>query len=135
MRIALNSGLGIAACAGAAVLLSMFLGSSTDARLAAPAICLQVVIAATLYWGRMAGLIGAVAATVIFQLLLFPPLGSLTIHDPTERTVLIFFQLVAIGVVLMSPRSSGFGRQLRTWMRHKLSGASLRQLIRQRDSR
>ncbi len=134
MRAALNSCLGIAACAGVAVLLSMFLGDKTDARLAAPAICLQVVIAATLYWGRMAGLIGAVAATVIFELVLFPPFGSFAVHDPTERAVLIFFQLVAIGVVLLSPPSSGVGRLLRTRPRHRLSGASIRQLKRQRDS-
>lgn len=134
MRTTLKSCLGIAACAGVAALLSMSLGESTDARLAAPAICLQVVIAATLYWGRMAGLIGAVAATVIFDVLLFPPLGSFTVSDPTERTVLIFFQLAAVGVVLMSPRSSA-GSPLRTWPRHKPSISSIRQLIRQRDAR
>lgn len=135
MRTALNSCLGIAACAGVAVLLSKFLGDNADARLAAPAICLQVVIAATLYWGRMAGLVGAVAATVIFELLLFPPLGRFAVNDPTERAVLIFFQLAAIGIVLMSPGSSRAGSLLRTRPRHKPSGASIRQLIRQRDLR
>jgi|HubBroStandDraft_6_1064221.scaffolds.fasta_scaffold36984_3 K+-sensing histidine kinase KdpD len=135
MRTVLNSCLGISACAGVAVLLSMFLGDSTDARLVAPSICLQVVIAATLYWGRMAGLIGAVAATVIFELLLFPPLGRFAVSDPTERAVLISFQLAAIGVVLMSPRSPGSGSLLRTRPRHKPSGAFVRELIRQRDSR
>ena len=104
MHVALKSVFGIGACAGVAVLLSMFLDDSPDARLAAPAICLQVVIAATLYWGRLAGLIGSVIATLTFETLLFPPVGSFVVPDPTERTMLILFQLSAIGVVLLSPR-------------------------------
>ena len=104
MRIPLNLCLGVGACAGVALLLSLFLYDSADARLAAPAICLQMVIAASLYWGRLAGLIGSVIATLTFQVLLFPPLGSFAVPDPTERAILILFQLSAIAVVLLSPR-------------------------------
>lgn len=104
MHVARKSYLGIGACACVALLLSLFLYDSADARLAAPAICLQMVIAASLYWGRLAGFIGSVIATLTFETLLFPPVGSFVVPDPTERAVLILFQLSAIGVVLLSPR-------------------------------
>jgi K+-sensing histidine kinase KdpD len=131
LRIALKSLLGIGLCTGTAVLLSIFLNdSSADIRLAAPAICLQAVIVTSLCWGRLPGLIGAVTASLTFAIWLFPPIGSIAVHDPTDRIMLILFQVSALGVVWMSPRHSP-GR-----MRKRFRGSrAVHPLVKQRESR
>jgi K+-sensing histidine kinase KdpD len=106
MRIKLKSLFGIAACAGTAVLLTIFLKDGADVRPAAPAICLQVVIFASVYWGRLSGIIGSITASLTFDIFLFPPIGSMAIRDPTELAMLTLFQLAALGVFLISPRNS-----------------------------
>ena len=106
MRPSLKSLFGIAACAGTAVLLTIFLKDGEDIRPAAPAICLQAVIFASVYWGRLSGIIGSITASLTFAIFLFPPTGSLVIRDPTERVMLTLFQLAALGVFFISPRSS-----------------------------
>lgn len=106
MRTSLKSIFGIAACAGTAVLLTICLKDGEDIRPAAPAICLQAVIFVSVYWGRFSGIIGSIAASLTFDIFLFPPIGSMAIHDPTERFMLTLFQLAALGVFLVSPRNS-----------------------------
>jgi K+-sensing histidine kinase KdpD len=134
LRIALKSLLGVAFCAGTALLLSIFLNdSSADIRLAAPAICLQAVIVTSLYWGRLPGFVGAVTASLTFAIWLFPPIGSLAVHNPRDRMMLILFQLSALGVVWMSPRQSS--REMRRRIRLKQAGASVYQLVKERDSK
>lgn len=106
MRPNLKSLLGIAACIGTAVVLTIFLKDGEDVRPAAPAICLQAVIFVSVYWGRFSGIIGSIAASLTFDIFLFPPIGSMAIHDPTERFMLTLFQLAALAVFLLSPRNS-----------------------------
>jgi K+-sensing histidine kinase KdpD len=106
MRTNLKLLFGIAACVGTAVLLTIFLKDGEDVRPAAPAICLQAVIFASVYWGRLSGIIGSITASLTFDIFLFPPIGSMAIHDPIERVMLTLFQLAALGVFFISPRNS-----------------------------
>ncbi len=106
VRETLKSLAGIAACTVTAALLSLFLRDGATIRLAAPLICIQVVILTALCGGRWPALIGAVMAGFTFALLLYPPYGSLWVHDPGERIVLTIFQLIALGITQISPRSS-----------------------------
>jgi K+-sensing histidine kinase KdpD len=96
---------GIAVCAVTAVALTFFLRDGGTIRLAAPALSLQVVIVTALCWGRLPALIGAVIAGMAFALWLYPPYGSLWVHDPFERVVLTIFQLTALGITRLSPRA------------------------------
>ena len=105
MRTTIKNLAGIAVCAATAFALTMFLRDGTIIRLAAPAICIQAVIITALFWGRTAAFIGAIIAGFTFALWLSPPYGHLWIHDPAERVVLTLFELAALGVVVVSPRS------------------------------
>jgi hypothetical protein len=96
---------GIAFCVCSAVLLSFLLNDDPEIRLVAPLINLFVVIATSFLWGRMAAIVGGSAASLTFAALLFPPLGSIRVSDPSERTTLILFQLFAIGLSFLSPPS------------------------------
>jgi K+-sensing histidine kinase KdpD len=97
---------GMAVCPIVAVLLTLLLRDGDPIRLAAPAICLQVVIVTALFVGRLPAAIGAVLSAITFAVWLFPPYGSFWIHDPTERIVLALFQLTAVIIALVSPGKS-----------------------------
>ena len=105
MHATLKTFAGILLCVCSAVLLSLVLNDDPEIRLIAPLICLFVVIATSFLWGRMAAILGGAAASLTFSALLFPPLGSLRVSDPGDRTVLILFQLSAIGVSFLSSTS------------------------------
>ena len=105
MRGALRFFAGIAVCAVTAVALTFLLRDGGTIRLAAPALSLQVVIVTALCWGRMPALIGAIIAGIAFALWLYPPYGSIWVHDPFERVVLTVFQLAALCVTRLSPRA------------------------------
>lgn len=74
--------------------------------MSAPVICLQTVILASLFWGRLSGLAGGLFASLTFAIWLFPPIGSLAIHDPVDRIMLVIFLLSAFVIVLLSPHKS-----------------------------
>lgn len=103
MRITLKKLAGTAVCAGTALSLTLFLRDGATIRLAAPVICIQVVIITALFSGRLSALIGAIIAGMTFALWLYPPYGHLWIHDPAERVTLTLFELAALGVVRLSP--------------------------------
>jgi K+-sensing histidine kinase KdpD len=105
VSVALKYLAGIAVCGVTALMLTFFLRGGGSIRLAAPVLCLQVVIVAALYLGRVPALIGAVIAGLTFALWLYPPYGHLWIHDPAERVVLTLFQLTALGVTQILPRT------------------------------
>lgn len=130
MRTNLKSLLGIAACVGTAVLLTVFLKDGADIRPAAPAICLQVVIFASVYWGRLSGIIGSITASLTFDIFLFPPIGSIAIRDPIELAMLTLFQLAALGVFLISPRNSCS----ELWVSFRRRPATLKASVRQSPS-
>jgi K+-sensing histidine kinase KdpD len=92
------------ACSGVALLLCVLMNDGWEFRVAAPMLCLQAVIVVSLLWGRMAGLSGAIGAGITFAIWLFPPLGRLAIRTPEDRVILCLFQLMALAIVLLSPR-------------------------------
>lgn len=106
MRITLRSMAGIAVCTLAAVVLTVLLKDGGTMSLAAPVICIQVVIITALWLGRWPALIGAVIAGLMFKIWLYPPFDSLWIHDPAQRIVLTIFQLTAVAVAVISPRKA-----------------------------
>lgn len=103
MRITFKNIAGTAVCAGTALSLTLFLRDGATIRLAAPAICIQVVIITALFWGRTSAFIGAIIAGFTFALGLYPPYGHLWIHDPAERITLTVFEIAALCVVRLTP--------------------------------
>jgi len=103
---ALTVCLGAVFCAGVAALLCVFTNDGWEFRLSAPIICLQTIILASLFWGRLSGLVGGLSASLTFTIWLFPPIGSLAIHDPVDRIMLVAFLLGAFVIVLLSPNKS-----------------------------
>ena len=101
--ITLRNLAGIAVCAATAALLTLLLRDGTAIRLAAPAVCIQVVIVTALFLGRTAAFMGAILAGITFALWLYPPYGHLWIHDPGERVMLTLFEVFALCVVRLAP--------------------------------
>ncbi len=134
MRPSLKCSLGVAVCAATAVVLCVFLNDSADLRLVAPAVCLQVVIVASLHWGRLSGLVGAVLSGLIMGVFLFPPIGSLAIHDAMERLMLTGFVAGSLFVALIVPRDSRRELATRTRTLRAAAGVLFRPLKRLRDS-
>lgn len=106
MGVTLKNIAGTVVCAATAFSLTLFLRDGATIRLAAPAICIQVVIITALFWGRMSALIGAIIAGMTFALFLYPPYGHLWIHDPAERVMLTVFEIAALCVVRLTPPDS-----------------------------
>jgi len=106
MRFTFKFWMGIALCAGTSVVLCVLLRDGEDFRLVAPAISLLAVILTSVWSGRRSALIGSIMATFTYEFLLFPPIGSLVIDDPTERMMLIAFQCFALLAAFLSPRNS-----------------------------
>lgn len=95
---------GIGICVGAAALLSLLLSDSADSRFVAPALALQAVILAALNFGRVSALVGSFAASLIFILFLFPPVGSFIVRDRLEMAMLLVFQAASIVIAMIAPR-------------------------------
>jgi K+-sensing histidine kinase KdpD len=105
--------LGLILCEGLAALLSVLFNSDAESRQIAPWICLQAVILAGVLCGRLSGLVGSIAATLTFAIWLFPPVGSMAVHDAFDLLTLLGFQLIAIGIAAMCPqRPSGKANSL-----------------------
>ena len=103
MSTALRPSAGIGICIGAAALLCAFLNNTVETRFVAPAVLLQAVILVALYFGRISALIGSLGISLILTLFLFPPVGSVLIHNRTEGAMLLLFQLASILIAWMSP--------------------------------
>ena len=134
MSTALKCCFGFAVCTGVALFLSKFLSDGGEIRLAAPALCLLVVISTSMYWGRLAGLIGSVAASLTLAYLLYPPDNSFAVQEPAAQIVLILFQLSAIGAVLITPRHPGPDSKWNGKPRRGNSDALTRLFLGQRNS-
>ena len=93
---------GIVFCIGAAAVLSLVM-RDPDTRLAAPILCTFAIMATSFLWGRAAAILGAAAATLTFDLFLFPPLGSIRVSDPVERLALALLAWSAVVAALMTP--------------------------------
>jgi K+-sensing histidine kinase KdpD len=60
-------------------------------------------MASSFLWGRAAAIFGAAAATLTFDLFLFPPIGSIRVSDPVERLALALLAWSAVVASLMTP--------------------------------
>ena len=104
MHFNLKLCLGVLVCWGVAAFLTFFLDDSGELRLAAPVICLLVLIPTATYCGRVAGLIGSVGASMLLAMRLYSPYGSLAIDDPAARVMMTVCQVSAVVVVMIAPR-------------------------------
>jgi K+-sensing histidine kinase KdpD len=98
---------GVAICSAAAVVVCLLLNEGRETRLAAPAMCLLVVIVTTVYLGRLAGILGAAAASCVLAVFLYSPFGTLYVEEHAARTMLNLFLIGAVAVTLLVPRRSG----------------------------
>ncbi len=98
---------GVAICSTAAVVVCLLLNEGRDTRLAAPAMCLLVVIVTTVYLGRLAGILGAAVASCVLAVFLYSPFGTLYVKEHAARTMLNLFLIGAVAVTLLVPRRSG----------------------------
>ena len=71
-----------------------------------PIVFLAVVILIALRFGSLAGIVGSCAATGIFAVLLFPPIGSMEIENVHQRSNLGWFLVAGISTsFLFAPQS------------------------------
>ena len=98
---------GVALCSGAAIVFCLLLNEGRETRLAAPAMCLLVVIVTTVYLGRLAGILGAAVASCVLAVFLYSPFGTLYVKEHAARTMLNLFLIGAVAVTLLVPRRSG----------------------------
>lgn len=99
MRIKLESLVGVAFCAGAAIVLSLLLNDDPEVSLIAPLMCLFVVTMTAFFWGRVVAIFGAVASNLTFCFYLFPPRWSIRVSNPDQRIAVIVFQAVVVSSV------------------------------------
>lgn len=88
---------GVASCTLAAALLSLAF-SHTSLKTLLPFLFLAVIIAVAIRFGNVAGIVGTIAAALIFAIFLFQPTLSPLIENPEARDHLIWMLL--IGVIL-----------------------------------
>jgi K+-sensing histidine kinase KdpD len=105
LRFLLKHLFGIALSAGLAALLCFLVGDIRS-RWAVPVLFLLALIPIAELLGKTAGIFGSAAASFVFAVLLFPPLGSPAVQDVTDRVALISFQVIAIGVALLCQASA-----------------------------
>jgi K+-sensing histidine kinase KdpD len=75
---------------------------------------LAVITAVSIRCGRLAGVLGTCAAAAIFALALFPPVGSLNIHDMSQRSSVGWFWVGGITVSFLigtSPEAANDNRR------------------------
>lgn len=84
---------GMSACVSIALGMAMlFCGHVLEPLV--PVVFLVVIAVVTMKFGVAAGLAGSVAATAIFALLLFKPIGSFWVNDLNERSNLIWMLFI-----------------------------------------
>ena len=89
--------MGAGACAIAASLATPFF-NDTSVRTLVPFIFLAVIVFIAIRFGSIAGMLGTIAAALIFSIFLFKPIPSPFVEDPAARSHLIW--MVLIGVIL-----------------------------------
>jgi K+-sensing histidine kinase KdpD len=99
----LKSVCGVVFCVSTAAWLSLVMNDDADLRLAAPLICLFAVLLAAFVWGRAAGILGAVGASVVFAIYLFPPIGNFRVNSPDERVIIFTFVVIAVAATFLAP--------------------------------
>ena len=90
------------ACACSAAFLC-FVMRGEDLRLVAPFICIIAVFATLRHWGNLAAMAGGVAASLTFEILLFPPVGSISMSAFEERLALLVLVWASVAMGLLTP--------------------------------
>src|SRR3974390_497386 len=98
-HLTLADSLAILACAAVATGLSLFL-RGYGLRLAVPVMFLLVIITVAQLLNRLASVLIASAACLIFALVLVEPYGSLAVRNASDRLALSGFALCAFAAVL-----------------------------------
>jgi len=91
-------------CSALALALSLFFRDAAAKR-AVPALFLLALVAVAYLFGRLASLLAAIAAVLIFAVFLFEPYGSLAVDKATDRVELLCFAAFAL-VMIYFPRKS-----------------------------
>jgi len=81
-----------------ALALSLFFRDAAAKRVV-PAIFLLALVAVAYLFGRLASLLAAIAAVLIFAVFLFEPYGSLAVDKATHRVELLCFAAFALVMI------------------------------------
>jgi len=81
-----------------ALALSLFFRDAAAKRVV-PAIFLLALVAVAYLFGRLASLLAAIAAVLIFAVFLFEPYGSLAVDKATDRVELLCFAAFALVMI------------------------------------
>ena len=85
-------------CSALALALSLFFRDAAAKRVV-PAIFLLALVAVAYLFGRLASLLAAIAAVLIFAVFLFEPYGSLAVDKATDRVELLCFAAFALVMI------------------------------------
>jgi K+-sensing histidine kinase KdpD len=102
---------GIVLCVGLALLVATF-ASSRPWRSFVPLVFAIVIILLAARYGLSVAIIGSVAATVIFAMILYKPLGSIRVADQSEKSALGWMLLgsIALSYLLLPPKPEDHSR-------------------------
>jgi hypothetical protein len=103
VRFTGKSFFGTAVCVASAIALSFLLNDDARIRLVGPLIGLLVVVATSFLCGRLAAIVGGSAASLAFAVFLFPPFGSIVVHDLDGRIELVAFQIAVVLFAYLTP--------------------------------
>ena len=87
-------------CSALALALSLFFRDAAAKR-AVPAIFLLALVVVAYLFGRLASLLAAIAAVLIFAVFLFEPYGSLAVDKATDRVELLCFAAFALLMIYL----------------------------------
>jgi K+-sensing histidine kinase KdpD len=88
---------GSALCVGAAALMAAMFTNS-ESRSILPLIFIAVITLVALNFGALAGMLGSVGAALIFAAFLCPPIYSLVVADPRERSSIGWMMLAGFAI-------------------------------------
>ena len=108
LRTNLTSFIGIMLCARSAALLSLVF-QNRQSKFVVPIVFLAVVVFVSVRCGVTAGVLGSTAATLVFAIFLYTPLGSPQVENKTARSNLSW--MILGGVTISYLVGSPSGRQ------------------------
>src|SRR5215469_5224268 len=106
-------------CSALALALSLFFRDAAAKRVV-PAIFLLALVAVAYLFGRLASLLAAIAAVLIFAVFLFEPYGSLAVDKATDRVELLCFAVFALVMICFPPQTSTLRKLAQKQFKHPL---------------
>ncbi|HTP68090.1 MAG TPA: DUF4118 domain-containing protein [Dongiaceae bacterium] len=107
--------LAVLTCGGLATFLALFF-RGYGLRLAVPVMFVLVIITVAQLFNRLATILIAAGACLIFALVLFEPYGTLLVENAADRLALIGFAVCALAAILCSPKPAR-QKATRPWAR------------------